>query len=473
MNEPVAVGFGGAQPGSAIENHQRSGRGAGRAERACSRRDFLLRAGGLAGAAIAAPYLNCAFAETSAAPRPKVAAIFTEMRFRSHAFDILENFLDPYVFNGRKTDPGMEVVSFYADQFPEKDMARDVSRRYQVPLYPTISEALCRGGKELAADAVLLIGEHGDYPPNELGQYQYPRKEFFDQIAQVVEASGRKIPVFNDKHISYRWDWAKEMYDRARRLGMVLTAGSSVPLAQRTPALEIPAESKITEAVSIHGGGVESYDFHGLEVMQSIVESRRGGETGVASVQFLDGDAFKKAEAEGRWSTELAKAAMNAEEAVRPDPKNAALQASHAILVQYTDGLKGTVLKVGDSSVRWNFACRVGDEAPRATHFYTGPWGNRNLFMALSHAIQQSFVRKEPSYPVERTLLTTGILDAAMHSRHQKGAVIATPQLEFAYRPIDFRAMREMGDSWKVITSQTPEPKEILPGGIARLLKDQ
>ena len=66
---------------------------------------------------------------------------------------------------------------------------------------------------------------------------------------------------------------------------------------------------------------------------------------------------------------------------------------------------------------------------------------------------------------MERTLLVTGILDASMHSRHEAGKVMQTPELEFAYRPIDFREMREMGASWKIITEDTPEPGGINPNG--------
>lgn len=443
----------------------------------CSRREFLQGAGGLAGAAAlgigAQALADDQPAVQAKSRRPKVAAVFTELRFRSHAFNILENFLEPYVFNGRKTEPGMEVVSFYADQFPENDMARDVSKRYRIPLYKTIAEAVCCGGKDLAVDAVLLIGEHGEYPFNELEQHQYPRKEFFDEIVKVVEASGRAIPIFNDKHLSYRWDWAKEMYDRAKRLRIPFMAGSSVPLAQRTPALELPEDAKITEALAIHGGGVESYDFHGLEILQSLVEFRRGGESGVTRVQFLEGDALQKAASEGRWSPALMKAALAAETAARSKPLEPAdTPPSHGILIDYKDGLRGTVLKIGTSSMRWNLACRVAGEADaRATHFYVGPWGNRNLFMALSHAIQHLFRKQEAPYSIKRTLLTTGVVEAAMRSRHQSGSLIETPHLEFAYQPIDFRKFRETGDSWKVMTEKTLEPKEILPGGVARLIE--
>lgn len=162
-----------------------------------------------------------------------------------------------------------------------------MARQFQIPTYPSIAKALCLGGDKLAVDAVLLIGEHGDYPTNEKGQVQYPRKQFFDQTVAVFRASNRVAPIFCDKHLSYRWDWAKAMVDTAKQMQFPLMAGSSVPLAERRPPFELPADARIVEAVSIHGGGVESYDFHALEVLESLVEGRRGGETGAKQVQFL------------------------------------------------------------------------------------------------------------------------------------------------------------------------------------------
>src|SRR6266436_2004292 len=62
--------------------------------------------------------------------RLKVAAVLTAFGFRSHAHVLLENFLEPYLFNGKLTPTGMEVVSFYVDQFTERDMAREVAAKY-------------------------------------------------------------------------------------------------------------------------------------------------------------------------------------------------------------------------------------------------------------------------------------------------------------------------------------------------------
>jgi hypothetical protein len=48
----------------------------------------------------------------------------------------------------------------------------------KIPVHKTIREALRLGGKTLACDAVLLIGVHGDYPVNKLGQIGYALSVF-------------------------------------------------------------------------------------------------------------------------------------------------------------------------------------------------------------------------------------------------------------------------------------------------------
>ncbi len=451
-----------------------------RQSREVSRRAFLeTTSRAFTNVTLASAILGSTNLTASAATRKRlrVAAVVTEYSYRSHAHVILENFLEPYLFNGTLTSPGMDVVSLYVDQVPANELSRVISAKFGVPIYKTIAEALCRGGDRLAVDAVLSIGEHGKYPVNAKAQMEYPRKRFFDEIVAVFRRSGRVVPVFNDKHLSYRWDWAMEMYDTARQMKIPLMAGSSVPLAERTPPLELPWRARIEEAISIHGGGVESYDIHGLEVLQSMVEVRRGGETGVRQVQFLEGAALWQAAREGRWSPDLAAAALaakpipglpSAQELMRPMAQvgNDRPFVSHGILITYRDGTRGTMLAAGITGIRWYFSCRLaGETTPRATSFYVGPWQNRNLFKALSHAIQTHFRECQAPYPVERTLMTTGILDAAMDSRVQGGALRDTPQLRFAYKPRDFRAMREMGASWKLITEDRPEPQGIEYGG--------
>ena len=392
----------------------------------------------------------------------KIAAITTCFRPRSHAHVILENFLEPYLFNGRKVVPDQQVVSLYVDQFPKKDMSREVAQRYGIPIYPTIAEALCCGKRRLQVDAVLMIAEHGRYSFNRLGQKRYPRKHFFDQIVEVMRRNGRTVPLFVDKHLSYRWDWAKEMFDTSRELGIPLMAGSSVPLAQQRPPMELPRGAKIKEAVSIHGGPIEAYGFHALELLQSQIESRKGNETGVVSVEVLEGKKLWN----GDWSRSLAEAAMAAEfgkapRSLKQIPGETATP-SRGMMIRYADGFKATMLRVGKSDTRWNFACRLqGERRPRATSYYVGPWENRNLFKALCHAIQTHFRKAKSPYPLERTLLTTGLIDAYMHAQQVESGLLPTPHLQFPYQPKNFNAMREMGATWMIITEETPQPEGI------------
>ena len=394
--------------------------------------------------------------------KPKVAAIVTDYRNNTHADVICGKILEGFRQDGGM-GPELELVSMFTDQVNDGDLSRSLEKKHGFKITGSIEEAITLGTNKLQVQGVLSIGEHGNYPRTKLGQTMYPRKRFFDEIVTVMKRSKKFVPLFNDKPFSYRWDWAKEMYDVTQQYNIPFLAGSSVPLAQRKPALELPTGKIIREAVSIHGGPVESYDFHGLELLQSMVEARRGGEAGVSQIQFFDSQQVKENVTKGYWSQELVNQAMKAELGYVPKDlahiKGEDKIEPHAIQVTYRDGWKGTVLRVGKDSTRWNFACQMkGESSPRASAFYVGPWENRNLFKALSHAIQVHFRTGQAPYPAERTLLVTGMLEAAMRARESKSRILKTPHLEFGYQPKDFQALREMGESWKLITEETPQP---------------
>ena len=409
----------------------------------------------------------------------KVAVVTTILRHRSHSDVILENFLLPYVFNGKEIDPRekFEIASLYLDQVAggreapreKKDISQGVARAFDIPIYETIEEALCLGGEKLAVDAILIIAEHGNYPRNAKDQQLYPKKRFFDEMLAVFEKSGRVVPVYNDKHLSHSWNEAKTMYNQSQSMGFALMASSSVPLAERKPAMEVPPESKIEEAILIHGGVIETSNFHGLEAMQSILEWREGMESGVAEVQALHGDALWEAAEQGLWSPNLAKAAMQTE---FPDDTQSFKEmcatrfpnsSFFGILIHYKDGTRATILKMSINSTGWYFACKIEDDPhPLATRFYTGPWRNRGLFPALSHAIQSLFQKGQSPYSLERTLMTSGLLAAAMESHSKGGVLLKTPQLEFSYQPVNFNSMREMGATWEIITKDMLRKKELM-----------
>lgn len=366
---------------------------------------------------------------------PRIAAIVTEWRRTSHADVILTKFLEGCEVLDMVFTPRVRIASLYTDQLPPNDLSRDYAAKHGVPVFSTIEDALTLGTGKLAVDGVLLIGEHGDYPMNEKGQQCYPRRRFFEETAAVIRRAGRPVPVFNDKHLAYAWEDARWIYDTARELRIPLMAGSSIPLAWRTPPLELPAGCDLEAALAVGYGGLESYGFHTLEVLECMAERRRGGETGVEAVECISGEEVWRAGEAGRWALDLLPPALAVIETTSGDPRAAAPE-PHLFLIEYRDGFRAAALTLEGHLRGWTFAGRLRGEAPVATQMHgTGPpvYGH---FARLCEAVQQLFLTGRSPVPVERTLLVTGILDAAMQSHFEGGRRIETPWLrQVAYAP--------------------------------------
>src|SRR5581483_11634159 len=190
------------------------------------------------------------------------------------------------------------------------DLGRKLARKHGIGIYDSVAGALTCGGKELAVQGVLVIGEHGSYPTNALGQTLYPRRKWLEETFAIIERSGRPVPVFNDKHLAQSWPDARWIHERARARRVPLMAGSVVPLSWRVPEVTVPRGAEVSEALAIGYGQLEGYGFHSLEFLQAMVERRKGGETGVKAIQCLQGAAMWQALDAGRWSKDLLTAAL-------------------------------------------------------------------------------------------------------------------------------------------------------------------
>jgi hypothetical protein len=205
-------------------------------------------------------------------PRPRIAALVTDYRHKTHGQGIVDRFLDGYGWQGRHYRPQVDIVSLYVAQKPKGDLSGEREKRHPgLKVYPTIAEALVRGTGRLDVDGVLLIAEQGRYPRNEKGQRLFPRFEFFEQTVEVFRRHGRAVPMFVDKHLSWNWKSAQTMVETSRKLNFPLMAGSSLPVTRRLPGVEVPLGADVKEAVCVGYGGVDSYDFHGLEAIQCLV----------------------------------------------------------------------------------------------------------------------------------------------------------------------------------------------------------
>ena len=386
---------------------------------------------------------------------PKIAAIVTEYRQYSHGQHIVDRFLEGYGWNSRHHHPPMDLVSLYVDQRPESDLSRDRAERFpQMKIYPTVADTLTLGGSDLAVDGVLLIGEHGSYPTNEKGQHLYPRYELFMQIASVYRTTGKTAPIFNDKHLSWNWDWAKEMYDISQEMDFAFMSGSSLPVTWRTPSIDMPLGARVREALCIAIGGVDSYDFHALETIQCMVERRAGGEKGVKWLQAYRGDKFWEAHHEELWSRELFEAALSRSHTLTPsrqgfnnifptlDEMKQLVEDPIAYQYEHLDGLKATMILMNGLVQDFNFAAHLeGQGAPLSTQMYLPMPPARttlaNFFSPLVNNVEQMFLSGVATYPVERTLLTTGLVAAGVESLFQDQTRQETPHLNISYQPTE------------------------------------
>jgi hypothetical protein len=387
--------------------------------------------------------------------RPQIAVLANIYGRRLHTEHIVDRILDGYGWNGVFRKPSLEVVSIFVEQRGEGDLVPERAKRHpEMKVYNSVAEALTRGTGKLAVDGVVYIGEQGDYPRNEKGQTEYPRHRFFEEVIDVYRASGRSVPFYLDKHLSYKWEWAKEMYDTSRKMDFPFMAGSSLPLTWRIPQVEMPLGATVRESICMAFGGLDSYDIHALESVQCMVERRKGGETGVEWLQAYRGENFWKAHEQKVWSPEIFKAAMC--RSFTRSPGRAGYTDVYPTLQQmkalardpvayhyrYKDGLRSTIMLLGGLIEDFNFAAIIDGQAkPLSTMMYLSKEVEHatleSYFNPLTHYIEQMMLTGKEQYPVERVLLATGLLCAGIDSLFQGQVRIQTPQLDVQYQPAE------------------------------------
>lgn len=375
------------------------------------------------------------FFEHQSNVEPKsVAAIITVYFHNSHADVLLTKILEGWKHDGGP-GPALKLASIYIDQPEGSAFGLEILEKHGIRRFNTIEEALTLGGNSIEVDGVLSIGEHGNYPVNDLGQQLYPRKRFFEEITNAFEKYGRVVPVFNDKHISTVWEEALWMYNRSKELKVPFMSGSSLPLTYRTHDVQIPMNAEVESAVGIGYSGLDIYGFHALECYQTLLERRRHGTIGVRSVRCAVGADAWEAIDNGWIPQDVAEAAYE----VIPKSKKSIREDESPVLflMTYADDFHGALFML-QSALLTGVAVKVKDQPVMATGFEERPEPRYPHFAYLLKAIEAMIHSGVPSYPVERTLLTGGILDRALLSKSMGGKHIETPELMISYKPADY-----------------------------------
>jgi hypothetical protein len=448
----------------------------------------------LSSAMLAFPsWLRSSFGQTSASTtqRPlRLAILGSVYHPGSNLQTIGDRFLVGYPYDGDWHMPNVQVVSMYVDQRvrranatptgyqramsssenrgqkphstqplqkveelgPMSDLSGSRSQQFGFRLCRNIPEALRCGGSRIAVDAVLGIAEQGgEYPysSNDMGQILLPTYDWFQQCAHVFEDEHHAVPYFNHKQLTFSFPEAQNMVATAERLNFPLLAGSSMPVTWRLPDVDIPLGAPVEEAVMVGVGTLDGMDFDALDAMQAMLERRKGGETGVKAVQLIEGDDVWAARKAGRWSEDLMSSALSrsdtplgltvldgrTQDLAAPGILPQLVKDPAAYCLEYNDGTRATLLMLNGAIRDFNISARVQGRGMVSTQFFMPPAPNQTYSACLASKIEQMYQTHTAPYPVQRTLLTTGILEACLNSRHRLNQRLETPHLAVSYRP--------------------------------------
>jgi hypothetical protein len=400
---------------------------------------------GMAGLAALTGIVPDAVAQT-AQKRPRIACLVSFWGLpTSHADWIVNKLIDGYWWKGAHTPSRVDVVSVYIHQFDTSLLAQKVCKAKDIPIYKTVGEAVTLGGKELAVDGVVIVCEHGNYPTDLKGHWLLPRWWIYQQVIRVFEQSKRSVPVFNDKHLSYNWDDAKWMFDKSRELNFPLSGGSSIPLYFRKPEIELAIDTPIKNSIVIGGAADEGAIFHCIDVLQAFVDRRKGGETGVKSVQSIRGPETWKWVESTPWANNLLEAVRKnfdlkpgyfqegRQDQRRPFQPN-------VCIVEYNDGTKAAV--ISGAGVGWTYAGEIeGQKDPTIISMlgWPGPISQYHAANAHEHWITEMMLTGKEPFNAERLLLSTGITNHYMDSNWEDGRYsavgrrIETPYMNMRY----------------------------------------
>lgn len=366
-----------------------------------------------------------------------VAAVVTVYRHNSHADVIVSRLLRTDTLDDKGKHSPLKLVSLYTDQRPANDLGARLAASHGFRLSGTIEDALTLGTGRLAVDGVLLIAEHGDYPKSPTGNTQYPKRRFWEEVVKVFRGSRRVVPVFIDKHLADNWTDAKLIYDMARQLEVPLMAGSSLPTTWRRPPVDVLRGARLREIVAITYHTTDAYGFHALEFVQALAEQRRGGETGIKDVQTISGDAVWRAFDEKTFDAELFDAAMKRQARGSGRRLREVVREPKLFRLEYVDGLRAHVLELNGAAGEWSAAWRYGDDdRVESSLFWTQEGRPAMHFTWLLHGIEQMMLTGKAAWNVERTLLTSGALDALLISLKENDRRVETPYLVLSYQPI-------------------------------------
>ncbi len=348
----------------------------------------------------------------------------------SHADVIGRRFLDGYRMGDRSYPAPLTIASVFRDAAVPDDLAPELASRYGFRIATSITDALLepQSRSRLAADGVL-IATREDIPGTRQRQSPVRRVEVMRDILRIMDQTGTHVPVFIDKMLAATWEDSQAIVGDAARRGVPLMAGSVLPF---TPLDQPLRTSGVTVGVVIASTPLWAFGFHAAELLQGFMEQRAGRETGVAEIRDV-GAAYLSMPNRDAWGGRVFDALWAAARTRRSRAPSTPIlyPQSVVLLIQYTDGARGVLALtsefIDDSEFLLGAQYADGTVATSGLILRGQPYDH---FGYLVYALSDFFTTRRPSVPVERTLLTTGVVLFGQQAR-QGGALVPRPPVSY------------------------------------------
>jgi len=218
---------------------------------------------------------------------------------------------------------------------------------------------------------------------------------------------------------------AREALRMAASRNISILAGTSLAVTWRLPDVDLVPGTSLREALIVVQGSSPGAELQALDGLLPILEKRRGGESGVNRIRFIEGGELWRAANQGLWSQPLLAAALSRSHTPQGDSMaDGRTQDIHGLglvprlarnprgwLLEHRDGLRSTILVLDGVVTDYNFAIQAADGTMLSAQLFRAPPPMEQHYSRLAAAMEDLFTGKAAPWKIERNLLTAALIE--------------------------------------------------------------
>jgi hypothetical protein len=363
-------------------------------------------------------------------PLRRIAFLLEEFSTPSPAQQLLDRFLVGYPRDGQWHKFDDVTISAYLAVTSESDFGSRVEE-HDLVIASTVERAIEN------ADAVVIVPRRPGALANE------------DFVKLALELAPEGGACFVHGTLANSDISARAFAAQAAKRTINLLAGTAMGVTWRLPPIEVPADTPLTEALIVvqvstlfttssqpaSAATLAGAELNALEGLLPRIEKRRGGESGVRAVRWMEGRELWRAGDKGQWSWPLLAAALSRSHTPQGDPVTDGrtqdlvglglvpklARNPRGWLIEHRDGMRSAILVLDGVIADTTFALRAKDGPVFSAQLFRAPPPIEQHFSLLAAALEDLFRTGQSPWPLQRGILVAGLLETFRNSAAKSG----------------------------------------------------